>query len=467
YPHNLQKWQLEAGYERAEEVPSSPSGSPYMMKQNSTENEVVGGGFSLDYHAEPYRLGLTLDLSGYENRDELHNYDNNPAYKKYSYVKKRSQDSGDLKLFAERTFALGAVGRDDLEIGYDYSRKDGDQQTIYPYDSSAAVKEANETMDFTEDYQALFVNNDLKAGRFGLAGGLRYELTDYRITSKKPIKIDSDFSKLSWNLAPSYMILPDGNFYVSVSRGYFYPVASYFYKAIDKNSADNRPEDLKPEETTCYEIGFKHRLADWLTYSVNYFYMDVADRFLSFYDESGSWKGYKNVGDSINQGVEFEAEGRPLPWLGYNVSFSCIDAEWDKATQLIARWGATPAGDIKENADISGKKVSHVPEYQYRVGLHFYPPVKGLKFNLGISGEGESYVDSWNRYKSGPRCLMDVKVDYCCQNWTFYLSGNNIFDDNSETIYNEAGERNPDGSPKHIYYPGNGRYLEAGVTWKF
>lgn len=468
YALGLKEWQLDE-YRRADEIPSSQSATAYMKKQNSIENEAVGSTVSLNYDAKPYRAGISLNVIDYEDHYRKNTYANSPSMKKYNYKKDRSQDIFDLKVFGGREYVLGASVSGNVEVGYDYSSRTGDQKTYYPFDPSASarLKEEKETIDYEERYHGVFVNNELDLDRFSLGTGLRYELTDYEMSSRKPKRVESDFNKLAWNIAPSYEVFPKGNLYCNVARSYFYPTAGYFYYAMDKDSEHNLPEDLKPEETTSYEVGFKHNYTDWLRYTVNVFYMDVADRFLSFYDDSGSWKGWKNVGNSTNQGVEVTVEGMPLDWLGYDFSFSYVDAEWDSGSVRVYEYGDTPADDVKKNMDLSGKKVAKVPDVQYRMGLQFVHPVERLRMNVGLSYVGESYVDPWNRYKEDAVYLVDAKITYEFDKWSVYVAGENIFDVEYEKIGNSSSDRNSDGSPNNTYYPKDGRYVAAGFSYRF
>lgn len=467
YSQGLKEWQLDEGYRRSAEVPSSQSSSAYMKKQNTIENEVLGSTVSLDYSENYSRAGFVFNLSDYEDHYIYRAYDNSPTLKKYHYKKDRTQDIYSFKMFGGRNFDIGSVLKDSIEVGCDSSWQEGNQKTIYPYDDTASSKEAKGTIDYNERYNGIFLNNELNYQRFNLGSGLRYELTYYKMSSKEPKKVSNDFKKLAWDVAPSYEIFSEGNLYFNVNRSYFYPTAGYFYYAMDKDSPDNRAEDLRPEETTSYEIGFKHHFADWLSYSINFFYMDVSDRFLSFYDDSGDWKGWKNVGDSTNKGVEFEAEGELLTWLGYEFNFSYLNAKWDSGTLRLYEYGATPADDILKKMDISGKTVSDVPEFQYRVGINFIPPIAGLRFNMGLSYIGEKYIDAWNRYKNDDVYLVDGKIMYKVSDWSFYLSGENIFNVAYEKIYNSSSARNSNGSPNNTYYPKNGCYFEGGASYKF
>ncbi len=469
YALSLKQWQIDAGYGRDSEVPSSEAKTAYMQKQNTVRNQVVGGTVSLNYEAAPYRAGISFNATDYDEHYELHTYDNSPTLRKSNYDRHRTQDIYEVKLFGGKTFGSGEGMKNNLEAGYEYSYRGGNQDTVYPFDASAAarLKEASATIDFKENYHALFLGNKFSYGKFGIDSGVRYEMPDYKVSNDEPKSVKADFKKLAWNIAPWYKPISSGNLYFSLSRSYFYPTSGYYYAAMTKNSIDNRPEDLKPEETTSYEIGFKHNYEEWLSYSMNLFFMKVRERFLAFYDDTGTYVGWKNVGDSTNKGIEVEAEGRPLGWLGYDVSYSYTDATWDNGVLRTYVYGATPAADVARNLDITGKYVANVPKHKYRVGFTLYPPMEGLKLNFGVSGRADSYIDGWNRYRNDSEYLVDAKVTYEKRNWKLYVSADNLFDKEYYYVYNTNSQRNADGTPNNSYYLKNGRYIEAGISFKF
>jgi outer membrane receptor protein involved in Fe transport len=188
---------------------------------------------------------------------------------------------------------------------------------------------------------------------------------------------------------------------------------------------------------------------------------------MPYYNDSGSFKGYKHIGDSINQGVELAADGMLTDWMGYRAGFTWIDAEWDSAQTKVRLHGATPAADSYSVEDISGKKVYRVPEYEYQIGFDFYP-VDKLILSIDFHGFGKQYIDALNRYENKPVTLVDSKISYKPKdNWEVYLLGSNLFNIDYESIFNTTGLRNSDGSANHSYYPQDGRYIEIGTAIKF
>ena len=157
-------------------------------------------------------------------------------------------------------------------------------------------------------------------------------MVKYEVETQTPKSVEKEFKKLGWDFAPSYSFTSNSNFFFSMGKSYWYPVASYYTYAFDYGGDDNKPEDLKPEEYSNYEIGFKHRMSKYFNYSAIYYYTEVDDKFIVVRDTSGAFKGYSNAGTSIHQGIELEVDGRPFDLLGYRLGFTTIDAEWDSAS---------------------------------------------------------------------------------------------------------------------------------------
>jgi outer membrane receptor protein involved in Fe transport len=236
---------------------------------------------------------------------------------------------------------------------------------------------------------------------------------------------------------------------------------------MDYDDPSNQPQDLKPEIYDNYEVGFKHRLAKYLNYNIALFKTYVENKYMPYYDSAGDFKGYKHIGDSIHQGIELGADGRPLEWFGYRLGFTWLNAKWDKGQTKVRVWADTPVPDTTRLVDISGKKIYRVPDYQYLVGFDFNP-LKKLTFSLDIHGYGEQWVDALNRIKNGAVTLVDMKAKYAFnKNFEMYIVGSNIFDFEYESIFNTPGTRNSDGSLDNNYYPRAGRYFEIGGTVKF
>jgi iron complex outermembrane recepter protein len=72
-----------------------------------------------------------------------------------------------------------------------------------------------------------------------------------------------------------------------------------------------------------------------------------------------------------------------------------------------------------------------------------------------------------NRYKTDAYLTFDTMLSFTRDNYKFWILGSNLFNKEVESMFNESGKRNSDGTPAHLYYPADGRYIEAGITISF
>jgi outer membrane receptor protein involved in Fe transport len=470
----LKYWALED--RRQNDPPDKQTGATYRIRPNESDHQLLSGGLAFKYEKDKWLLNSSAYLSHFDDVWSSLYYYNNPGNGTTQrgqgcYQDDRDEDKVDFRISGGRTFSNEDILlTDTITLGYDYSWNDWKQNRTYPYATSLSsstqdkIKKAN--IDYKRKIHGIFVNNELKYGKWGLLSGLRYDMVDYDVKNEVPDSVKKEFKELGWNVAPSYSFTHNNNLFFSIGQSYWFPAAYYFTAAMDADYSENRPEDLKQEKYTNYEIGFKHRLAKFFNYSISLYRTEIDNKYMPFYDDAGKYKGYKHIGKSIHQGIDLEADGRPFDWFGYRLGFGWIDAEWDKAKTTVYIHGATPADDTYQLTDISGKKLIRVPKYQYRVGLDFYP-LKNWQFSIDGHGFGKQYIDALNRYKNKAVNLADAKLTYNLKSWKFYIAGSNIFNVEYESIWNTAGKRNPDGTPDHGYYPKDGRYFEIGATVKF
>ena len=469
----LKHWALE---DRRQNDPLNSESGTYHYRPNVRDHEILSGGLAVKYDKNDWILNSSVSLSHFDDIYTSFKYYNNEGNGTTQrgqgvYKEDRDEDKVDFKISAGRTILDNDILTDTIIFGYDQSFTDWKQTRSYPYatsiSSSTQTKIDKASLDYDRDGYGLFANNEFRYDKWGLSSGLRYDITKYDVTSDVPDGVKKKFKKLSWDVAPSYSFTENSNLYFSTGLSYWYPNVYYFTSAMEKDYAGNLPEDLKPEEYMNYEIGFKHRLAKCFNYSISLYRSNVDNKYMPYYNDSGSFKGYKHIGNSIHQGVELEADGKPLGWFGYRLGLAWIDAEWDSAETKLYVHGATPAADSSEMVDISGKKVYRVPEYEYTVGFDFYPAEQFI-LSVDIHGFGKQYIDALNRYENKAVTLVDAKVQYSVnENWKLYLLGSNIFNIDHESIFNTKGKRNSDGSADNSYYPKDGRYLELGAILKF
>lgn len=374
----------------------------------------------------------------------------------------RDQDTYTANISAGYHFDANGVDYTPV-VGLIYEDLSYTQRRTYPYDDDGDVDTRPYDLDLEEVRYGLFWDNDLAFGEhWGLKIGSRIDQIDLTFENKDEWKFDTDETLVGWSLAPSYHFNPNANVYLSVGTSHWFPSPQYYFWASNYGSDNNKPEDLKPEETLTYEIGYKHRLSTAFNVALTGFYIETADKFAGFY-EDGDYMGQKNTGDATSKGVELEVDGKPLKWLGYRLSGAYIDAQWETGTARIYEHPS----NVRAVIDLDGYQVHGIPEFTGRIGLDFYP-LEGLKTSVDVNYWGDYPVDYANRVTYPSKTTVDASVSYSWSKFKVWVLGKNILDEEVERAINSTGRlTEEDGTPRTSYYVSDGIYLEAGLSVSF
>jgi len=143
------------------------------------------------------------------------------------------------------------------------------------------------------------------------AEGLSLEL-GYRLNNHSRYGNNSTYS-----LAASYLINDQVRLFSSYSTGFRAPVLSELFGQFGAN------EDLKPEESQTFDIGFQTWLfGDALSLQFSYFNRSIEQ--IIAYDFT---LGYLNQDQQDDQGLEVEATWNVLPSLSFNGFYAYLDGE--------------------------------------------------------------------------------------------------------------------------------------------
>lgn len=468
YPIGLAEWQVD----RDRTVAASNTkedGSGYLMMPNDSDEELANVLIKYDYDKDNWLVRSSVGFSRDQQDFFYKKYINNPSKVDDNYRDHRVEKIYDVMASVGRRFDSGAVSNT-LTFGMDYQYSDFTQDRKYPWDVSNnnASSESTADIDAEKELFGVNFNHDFSYERFRLQSGLRYNSMTYEISNQVPdsVKIECD-NDIDWNISPSYRILDKANLFVSWNHSNFYLPLGYYKSDMENDSDYTQPQDLNPEEYDTLETGFKHQLNKGFNYSLIYYYTQVDDKVVSYYDGT-TFKGYRNAGSSVHQGIEAEIDGRPLDWLGYRVSFTTIDAEWDEGQ---AKAYATPDAKSLTMTDLAGKKVNYVPEYEYSVGVDFFPlrntSYGSLTLSIDLRGFGEQYEDYNNNLKMPAADFVDTKITWLFKDLECYVSCSNLFDKEWDRLVNAQGKAHDRISTGSGYYPQDGRYVGFGVAYRF
>ena len=292
-------WQLE-NYRRSSHFPVSVTDSN-LVWNNSKEQK--SGVYALDMTHKGDRLFVDGTLA-YTSYSEKY-FDTKDIFTSSSTARgdidDREQDTYTATFSGGYRFDFGSVSYTPT-LGVNLENIDFSQRRTYPYDTAGTRSTAKYDLDLDETTAGIYWDNDFLFGEhWGLKVGNRVDHVDMTFETKEPSKLDIDDTMWSWTLAPSYHFTPNANLYFSLSRNYWFPSPQYYYWAGSYGSPNNLPEDLKPEESLTYEIGYKHHWSKACNIALTGYYSDTKDKFSGYY-EGGSYMGQKNTGDAETYG---------------------------------------------------------------------------------------------------------------------------------------------------------------------
>jgi len=450
------EWHLEH-YRRDIHFPRSET-DPTLVWHNEKEQDVSNISLEFSQKGERLFIDSTASWTGYEEEyKDMHTEFTNPNN---VYSDDKEQDTYMFTLAGGYNFDFAMVSYTP-SIGLRLEDIGFDQHRSYPYNPGRDT--ARNDFDIDERQYGLFWDNDFFFGEnWGLKVGARMDKAEVRFEDRVPNIVEQEETIYSWSVAPSYHFSGTANVYASVGRNFWFPTPRYYAWAAERGGNLNRPEDLKPEESLTYEIGYKHLIHKAFNISLTGFFTEYDDKFDSLY-EDGTWRGMKNVGEAEIKGIELEADGRPSLFFGYRLAGGYLNAEWTKGEMRVYEH---PSNN-RVTRDLEGYDIHGIPKFTYVLGFDLYP-LEGLKCSMDINGYGSYYVDYLNRIRYGSKTTADAHISYRMKSWKFWLLGKNIFDEEIERPVNTTGKlTGPNGEYDNAYYVLDGRYIEAGMGYHF
>lgn len=471
YAIGLTKWQVD----RDRTVGSSNSkadGSGYEVLPNESDEALFSTMVRVDYDKNNWLFNSSAGFSR-DNQDFFYRkYLNNSAKLNKTYKDDRVDNLYDLKASVGRVFN-GSRIVNTLTFGINYKYSDFEQDRRYPFDTAGKndSKEAAADIDAEKQLLGIDLNHDLSWNMFRLQTGLRYNKVSYDLDNRIPDSISVDYDgDIDWSVSPSVNVLDNANLFATWNHSNFYLPLGYYSSNMSYNNPNTRPQDLDPETYDTVEAGWKHQMSKAFNYSLIAYYTQIENKIVSYYDGT-KFQGRRNAGTSVHKGLEAEIDGRPLDWMGYRISVTTIDAEWDEGT---AKAYATPDAKRTSVTDLSGKKVNYVPKYEYHLGLDFYP-LQNTRYGsviiaLDMRGFGKQYEDYNNNLRMPSAHFLDAKITWMMKRFECYLTCTNLFDKEWDKLVNATGkahDRFTATSHASTYYPQDGRYIGFGVKYRF
>jgi iron complex outermembrane receptor protein len=265
-----------------------------------------------------------------------------------------------------------------------------------------------------------------------------------------------------------YKMSEDVSFFANYAQGnkpggFNSPTVLPLLQAIGKDLVFNE------EESTNIELGTKMRLLnDRAFLSVTLFHTDLTDQQLTQNISGTNAAGQillnsyiDNVGKTNSKGVELEFNARLTDRFDVSLGAAYVDAEIKEyvnvdqanlysnrpAAVFAARTPTNPTGcasaaacqairdlDNTEFGNVAGQRTPRSPEWNgFIVGNYSYPLANGMAFTLGgdVVYEGSKFAQIHNLAETGARTYVNARVGVESDNWSVFLWGKNLNDDDT------------------------------------
>jgi Fe(3+) dicitrate transport protein len=268
-----------------------------------------------------------------------------------------------------------------------------------------------------------------------------------------------------------YKMSTNTKFYSNIAQAYRPVLAS---DLLPPATTDVIDPNLKDAKGFNFDLGYRGEIANYLTFDVDYFYLDYDNRVgtISRTNTDGKIYQYRtNLGHSVSKGAEAYVEFSPTTaWLKHqklgNISiFASIAAI--QARYMDFKTTSIVNGQIVEG-NLAGKRVENAPEKINRFGITYTK--KGLSLSWQISDIGSAFADASNTVTPNAAAttglipayqVQDISGSYKFKKYAQLKFGvNNLTDERYFT-------RRSGGYPGPGILPADGRTWYVGLNLKF
>ncbi len=356
-----------------------------------------------------------------------------------------NQDFETLGLDSRYRLNWGSESQHTLTAGIQIYHVDSprtDEVGATPSASSGATARSSDREVF---YVPVFVENRFKFGDFSITPGLRVENFSQDVKTRfiNPVRPtrekDEDGTVVLGGLGLEYATDESSAVYANVSQSYRPMI---FTEAVPTGAGQVVPDDLEEGKAIEYELGYRSRATDWLTFDASVF-------LLSFKDQIGTLGNTTaNVGDSVHKGIDLSVNTDLLGLIAVSDKYGVLDW-YVNATLLDAEFTDGPA---------DGNTPQYAPDFIFRTGFNYHHE-ENLKISLGATLLDDHYANDTNddSYAVPGYMVWDLTAEYKIHENLRLITGiNNLFD---ESYF--ARVRN-DGID-----PANGRNYYFGASLEF
>lgn len=331
------------------------------------------------------------------------------------------------------------------------------------YTSDGGMK-SKKSISERDSLSAYLLNNYKIKENWDFITGIRYEKADYNLkTDDRTGKHD----EYAYEVALNHSYSNTGSTYIKYEKAFLLPPTNSIINQEWKKGSDGEYykdiyfNNIKPESTDNYEIGFKDYIGN-TSINLALFYTLTEDEITKtspfVFDDEGNMLGANkinyNIGKTRRKGIELAAEHH-FNNLLIRGSYSYVDAEIKE-------------GKFNKKV-LDGTKMSNVAAHKINLGLDYRITnritfMTDAIYSSGMYPGNTNYYRGYDLGKQNEYIVFNLKTKYdITDSLTLYAGINNIF---NEKYYYFVGQ-DKESSDKLSYDPAPKRNYYAGFSYIF
>ncbi len=285
-------------------------------------------------------------------------------------------------------------GQGTLRLGFDWAVQNDARKR---YDNNFGKRDAA-TLDQIEIFQNLgmFALGQWMVGASNWMAGLRYDTNILKVNDRFLVNGNASDRILLNALNPSlgwhYDYKKGGSLFANFSTAFETPALSEL--SADPLGTGGFNNDLKPQKSTTYEMGWRIKKADVETELV-VFWIKTKDELTPY--ELAAFNGrtfYQNAGSTDRKGVEFFHKRKLSTYLTARISYTFADLKFDAF--------------LTENNDFSGNVLPGIPKHTSYGQLNYTGPA--WQGQLALQYRGDFFADNSNAVAVDNVLLIDLSL---------------------------------------------------------
>ncbi len=328
-----------------------------------------------------------------------------------------------------------------------------EEQTLQRDDFAGEPLRPPLTSDYVADNLALYGELEWRAVGDSIASlGLRVENHGASYRDSDGADFDPDETMLGGHFSLRGQFAGGSSWYAAASRG---------YKAGGFNIGALVPAERRqfsPEYLWNLEAGTRYAdSAGRFEAALSVFHMWREEQQVStsFQVDPGDPLSYvfytDNAARGRNYGLEADVAWRVRPSLVLRASLGLLDTEF-----LDYRYG---------ERNLDGREQAHAPSWQYSLSGEWLSD-QGWMLRADLEGKDAYYFDASHDQRSQPYTLLHLKGGYAGANWSAYLWGRNVFDEDYAVRGFYFGLEPPDFADTLYVQRGDPRQFGLTVEWR-